>query len=259
MRQAIDWLDDAGSDVAPLEALVLLILADYENADTGKCFPTIESITRRTKMGRRTVFRIIASLIERGILDSGKIKGRRNFYRFVAFPPAQKAKVPERHQVPVGHLDGATAAPQWCHSGTQTYKEPSSNIEGGGARAPHPPTPSEESAGGALFHDAPGGEVDSTKTTSRPAPCSLDQATAWAKQRGTITPAEADHWWNTRHAGGWRRGKVRITPDTALSDLIASLPWIKSALRKANPPERQKPQSQELPKKKPKTVTGSIL
>lgn len=64
-------------DLAPNEKIVLLKLADCANADGGSCFPTLRTIAADAALHPRSVRRILAALIGRGIVSRGLCKGDR--------------------------------------------------------------------------------------------------------------------------------------------------------------------------------------
>ena len=54
------------------EKMVLVILADCHNAETGRCDPSHEFIATRARMSRRTVIRVIERLKKLGLMSSVK-------------------------------------------------------------------------------------------------------------------------------------------------------------------------------------------
>lgn len=66
----------------PHEKLILVVLANYTNHRTGRCYPSVETISRESSCSRRTVQRKLAALEERGWLrrDVGAGRGNSNHY-----------------------------------------------------------------------------------------------------------------------------------------------------------------------------------
>lgn len=135
------------SEAPPIERLLLLALADAANADGTEAWPSIDELTRKTGMHRRTVHRAIDRLVEMGELEVEKtiMRGRwRNCYRILMggdSPPRTRGRAPRRRsgsaprgtapQVADSHPTGGTqstpggTAPP-AHS-LSTHPEPSLN------------------------------------------------------------------------------------------------------------------------------------
>ncbi len=64
----------------PLEKLVLLILADCHNAETGACFPSLPFIAGRASCTTRGVIKAIESLEKQGLIGMKKELGKVNQY-----------------------------------------------------------------------------------------------------------------------------------------------------------------------------------
>jgi len=57
-----------GADVSPSAVLVYRTLLDYANRTTWSCFPSINTIAKKTKLNRRTVIRQINLLEREGLI-----------------------------------------------------------------------------------------------------------------------------------------------------------------------------------------------
>ncbi|NIQ10470.1 MAG: helix-turn-helix domain-containing protein, partial [candidate division Zixibacteria bacterium] len=73
IRAISNVFDHAPDDLSPSETLVLLVLANFTNDETGECWPSIKRLSKMTKLSRRSVLRAISKLEERGEV---KIKRR---------------------------------------------------------------------------------------------------------------------------------------------------------------------------------------
>jgi hypothetical protein len=138
------------AELNPGAKLVLLALADQANDQGTHCYPSVETICRRSGQKERTVRRILTDLETAGHITRQHRSGTSTQYR--VHPgghgnpnpcqngtPAKMAPLPKRQVTP------AKSAPNPCQIGTQTINEPSSN--------PSPPTPrrGEERVRGALM------------------------------------------------------------------------------------------------------------
>ena len=56
------------ADVSPSAVLVYRTLLDYANRSTWSCFPSINTIAKKTKLNRRTVIRQINILEREGLI-----------------------------------------------------------------------------------------------------------------------------------------------------------------------------------------------
>lgn len=76
------WQDDEISD--PAQTLIMLALADYAN-DEGVCWPAWESIAKKARCSRTTVWRIINQLIRANKIEINHRRGRNktNTYRII--------------------------------------------------------------------------------------------------------------------------------------------------------------------------------
>lgn len=54
--------------LTPMEVLAMVMIASYAHSETGACYPSLSTLASATKMGRRTVVRILARLQARGLL-----------------------------------------------------------------------------------------------------------------------------------------------------------------------------------------------
>lgn len=85
--------------VLPAEKLVLLCIAEHENADEGCAWPSQKRIAERTKLSERTVLTHIATLTTVGAIEKRRhrsARGRwdRNVY-FLNVPPKYRDSDPE--------------------------------------------------------------------------------------------------------------------------------------------------------------------
>ena len=103
--------------IKPPQKLVLLLLANRHNKDTGMCYPSIPRMCTESGKGRRTVIRAISQLEKAGLLSIEKTFGKVNHYRL--HTSATATPVPERHPcqsdtppVPERHHTRARVAPE---------------------------------------------------------------------------------------------------------------------------------------------------
>lgn len=118
-------------DLGPGEKLVLLCLADQANDQGTHCWPSVETICRRSGQGQRTVRRILAELEEAGHITRQYRSGTSTQYRVHPCQngtPAKMADLPKRQATP------ANLAGDPCQIGTLTTNEPSMNLN-----PPNPP------------------------------------------------------------------------------------------------------------------------
>ena len=118
-------------DLDPGEKLVLLCLADQANDQGTHCWPSVETICRRSGQGERTVRRILADLEAAGHITRQYRSGTSTQYRVHPCQngtPAKMADLPNRQDTP------AKMAGDPCQIGTQTTNEPSMNLN-----PPNPP------------------------------------------------------------------------------------------------------------------------
>lgn len=115
--KATNWAWDAfeSGDLTPTEGLILLALAHFHNAKTGRCDPSYKRIAERVRKDRGTVIRAVKSLSEKGIVDPVKRTGR-------------KGSMTTQFE-----LEGVA---QLCHPGGVAHTRPPSAQGGGGAAMP---------------------------------------------------------------------------------------------------------------------------
>ncbi|QBX35158.1 helix-turn-helix domain-containing protein [Paracoccus liaowanqingii] len=84
--------------LGPTERLIMLALADHAD-DSGRCYPSIHRLCKRTGLGERSVQSNIKKLSDRGYLKKILGAGRRNANVYVVYPnPA--ADAPPQHMHP---------------------------------------------------------------------------------------------------------------------------------------------------------------
>ena len=119
-------------DTSPTEQLVLLALAHCANDKTGQCFPSVDTLVKRTHLNRSTVRRGLDALKERGLLtwSSGgrKKRGRvlSNLYMLTLPKHSKKAEEESDNEqleevfedVDNSESRGAQCAPYQAHSET---------------------------------------------------------------------------------------------------------------------------------------------
>ena len=72
----VQFKERKGGSLKPLKRLVLLSLADRAGEDH-TCYPSVKRLEEDTNLDRKTVMKIIAELIEDGLIqDTGERKGR---------------------------------------------------------------------------------------------------------------------------------------------------------------------------------------
>jgi hypothetical protein len=137
---SITWMGavwDQAKDVKGTSLLVLLCVADHANEE-GLCFPSVERIARRCRIGTRATYATLAKLEERGWLSRESRPGHSTLYRV---------------HVPTGVHDGApcTDVPKGVHDGAPitvrtTNKEPDvveEEVSTGRVHEPAQPPPPE--------------------------------------------------------------------------------------------------------------------
>lgn len=109
--QVTSWIiQDAPGDLTATEMLVLLMLAEHGDPEGGSSNPTIDTLSRETRCGRRSVARALASLVEKDIIEI-QVAGTRhmpNMYRFTAFRHAKMASLDARQ----GSQNGTSNEPR---------------------------------------------------------------------------------------------------------------------------------------------------
>lgn len=98
------------------QKLVLLALADHCNDEDFTCWPSVTHLTRKTGLGRRTVFRCLDQLVGLGFVTRHAREGKQTTLYTLCVNSARAALMPERHQCRSGTSAGearasATAAP----------------------------------------------------------------------------------------------------------------------------------------------------
>lgn len=83
-------------DLSSSEKLVLMLLANRHNKDSGLCYPSMTRISEEGGMARRTVMRAVKSLEKKGLLTIEKTFGKTHHYRL--HTSATVAPVTESHQ-----------------------------------------------------------------------------------------------------------------------------------------------------------------
>lgn len=69
-----------GIQVPSSEKLVLLCLSDCHNGDTSQCNPSVNYITKKTSLDRKTVLKALRLLDEKELLSRLKVEGSSNQY-----------------------------------------------------------------------------------------------------------------------------------------------------------------------------------
>ena len=72
--KVLTWVFD--QEIKPAtKKLTLIALADFAN-DQNECYPSVETLTNKTSLNRKTVLKNVAELVEDGLLiDTGKRVG----------------------------------------------------------------------------------------------------------------------------------------------------------------------------------------
>lgn len=66
IRLINEVLDHAPAGLAPLERLLLVVIAEAADDKTRRCWPGIDVLTRRVGVGQRQIARVLAQLEKRG-------------------------------------------------------------------------------------------------------------------------------------------------------------------------------------------------
>ena len=80
------------------EQAVLALLAHFADDKTGQCFPAINTLATQSRLGRATIFRILDSLKDKGLvkwITGGRQKNGRavsNLYKLVLPQPSPKSE-----------------------------------------------------------------------------------------------------------------------------------------------------------------------
>lgn len=74
-HRSVSWALDGTQDrvTTPTEALVLVALVEFADADGRSAFPSVARVARRARCSTRTVRRVLKKLVERGVLVDGGI------------------------------------------------------------------------------------------------------------------------------------------------------------------------------------------
>lgn len=105
--------------LGPAAKLVLTALGDFTNVD-GVCWPSVETLALRSSLSRRTVFRALDALVDRGWLRRVRRGPKTTLYQVVQDRPIEELKA---EYSDVETLDDAagelvTGAEMMCHGGT---------------------------------------------------------------------------------------------------------------------------------------------
>jgi DNA-binding MarR family transcriptional regulator len=92
------------ADLSSADVLVLLALANFENANEGYSYPSLKALTTVTKLARRTLQYTLQRLEARRILRITRHTGRRH-------TPHYTLCLPKGIAVPQREKKGATIAP----------------------------------------------------------------------------------------------------------------------------------------------------
>lgn len=79
------------------EKLVLIILAEYADSDTGQCYPSRDTVARKAMVAPDTVTRICASLRDKGLISLQpryRENGSRTSNSVIVFPPKSVVDAP---------------------------------------------------------------------------------------------------------------------------------------------------------------------
>lgn len=108
--QAVGWvLDD--SEATNADRLVLIAIANHIGP-TGWAWPCIDTISRESRLGRRTVFRAIDALEEMGELTILRRPGKSNLYGLARYKGCQSG-------TPQVVLEGSQSGTEGCQVGTK--------------------------------------------------------------------------------------------------------------------------------------------
>jgi DNA-binding MarR family transcriptional regulator len=92
----IRWARDEASVGSPQERLLLLCLATYADG-SGKCIPSIENLMHDTVLSRSTVFRLLRSLEERGLVGRQQRFHASSTYSLRPATPFDKSVTADTH------------------------------------------------------------------------------------------------------------------------------------------------------------------
>jgi DNA-binding MarR family transcriptional regulator len=105
--EAMTWAIEVRGIKSP-QKLVLLLLANRHNNDTGMCYPSIPRICAESGMHRATVIRAINALDKAGLLTIEKTFGKVNHYRLntsVTERPVAESDPSHKVTTPVAESD----------------------------------------------------------------------------------------------------------------------------------------------------------
>jgi DNA-binding transcriptional MocR family regulator len=211
------WLDDAR--VSPSEFRILAHLWRR-----GKCHSTAETIAQKCQVNRKTVFAVLKSLESAGFIRRTARCGRTTLIEPIplgatGYPVPQLGRVEEDPVSELGRVEGDPVSDLERPPVSQPERPPSQlrHREGSPLKVPQ-------------GKDQEGGQSEIVKPL-----CSLAQAHSFAPTLG-MNPAETEHWWHTRNAGGWTKGTAGSAPPRKIqswqSDMNASVGWVREALAK---------------------------
>ena len=94
-------------DLDPSEKLVMLALADRADDEDGVCWYAVDTLARKTSLQRRSVQRIIARLVDHGLLRKRHRHDRSNYYIIPVdkFPYPEKLDRPRKERGPSDFLE----------------------------------------------------------------------------------------------------------------------------------------------------------
>jgi hypothetical protein len=167
---AINWAAQVRAPLSTREQFLLEVLADYAN-DKFEAWPSMETLARRTRMSRSTVYRLLARLEDFHHLivkvQGGGNRGHSNRYRLqIGTRPQLPAELPEH-----GREIDDSGDPRVCHVDTPLYPQGVAPGDTGGVC--HDDTPpldgvSRDDTGG-VSSDATGGvSSDATRSLKNP-------------------------------------------------------------------------------------------
>lgn len=108
--------------LGPAAKLVLTALGDFTNAD-GVCWPSVETLALRSSLSRRTVFRALEALVERGWLRRVRRGPKTTLYQVVQDRPIEELKAEYSDAESEEAIEEAAEAivryrEKMCHGGT---------------------------------------------------------------------------------------------------------------------------------------------
>ena len=101
--EAMTWAIELRG-LTPSENLVLFLLANRHNKDSGLCYPSMSRIAEEGGMARRTVIRAVKSLEKKGLLTIEKTFGKTHHYRLhtsVTVTPVTESHPSQKDTPPV--------------------------------------------------------------------------------------------------------------------------------------------------------------